>query len=53
VKEHAKKERKEKLLRDKLDLEERLKAIRLKEAKEKEIYERGGLRDFKKMVTLQ
>ncbi|KAI5813786.1 helicase C-terminal domain-containing protein [Pyronema omphalodes] len=49
VKEHAMKQRKEKLLRDKMDLEERLKAIRLKEAKEKEIYERGGLRDFKKM----
>lgn len=42
VREHAKEERKKRLLREKIELEEKLAKIREKEKKEKEILERGG-----------
>lgn len=63
VREHARKEKKDKVLRRRLELEERLKAIRRKEAMDKanynynknnsiNSYRVGEARDFKKTVVM-
>ncbi|KAF8537100.1 putative DNA helicase [Trichophaea hybrida] len=49
VREYAKQEKREKILRQRVELEERLKSIREKEAREKANYEAGNVRNFKKM----
>lgn len=51
VREFARKEKKEKLLRSRAELEERLKAIREKETQEKARFEATEKRGFKRMVS--
>jgi chromosome transmission fidelity protein 1 len=53
VREHAKQEKKERILRARTELEERLKAVREKEAKEKANAEARDMRFFKKAVCMR